>query len=115
MGLGAGNGQLEQLPVADRPGGPAMAPPLGRQDESRPAQLMGSTGDGGIGAAGSAMEQQMDRPTAAAGEQLSGHALMGPGQITAAAGRDHKGAGPGPTAGLDEIQRAMESVAVGDN
>ena len=56
---------------------------------------MGSAGDGGIGAAGPAMEQQMDKPTAAAGEQLSGHPLMGPGQITAAAGRDHKGASGG--------------------
>jgi hypothetical protein len=50
---------------------------------------MGGTGDGGIGAAGSAMEQPLDRPAAAAGEELSRHLLVGPGQITAAAGCDH--------------------------
>jgi hypothetical protein len=54
---------------------------------------MGGAGDGGIGAAGSAMEQQMDRPTAAAGEELSGNPLVGPGQITAATGRDHQRTG----------------------
>ena len=52
---------------------------------------MGRAGNGGIGTAGSAMEQQMDQPAAAAGQQLSGNALMGPGQITAATGCDHKG------------------------
>ncbi len=93
MGQCLGNGQLEQLAIADRPGSPAMALPCGRQSESRPAQLMGGAGDGGIGPAGTAMEQQMDRPAAAAGKELSRHPLVGPGQITAAAGCDHKGAG----------------------
>jgi hypothetical protein len=51
---------------------------------------MGSPGNGGIGAAGIAVEQQMHQPAAAAGEQFSGNALMGPGQITAATGSDHK-------------------------
>ena len=46
------------------------------------------------------MEEQVNKAATAAGEQLSGNPLMGPGQITAAAGRDHKGAtgaddGPG--------------------
>ena len=100
MGLSPGNGQLEEFPIANRTGGPAMAPPFGGHDQRRPAQLMGRAGDGGIGSAGSAVEQQMDQPAAAAGQQLSGNALMGPGQITASAGRDHKGAtgaddGPG--------------------
>jgi hypothetical protein len=54
---------------------------------------MGGAGDCGIGPAGSAMEQKMDRPAAAAGKELSRHPLVGPGQITAAAGCDHKGAG----------------------
>jgi hypothetical protein len=53
---------------------------------------MGGAGDGCIGATGSAMEQPLDRPAAAAGEELSGNPLVGPGQITAAAGCDHKGA-----------------------
>ncbi len=51
---------------------------------------MGGTGNGGIGAAGTAVENQMDKPAATAGQQLSGNPLMGPGQITAATGRDHK-------------------------
>jgi hypothetical protein len=50
---------------------------------------MDSAGNGGISAAGTAVEQQMHQPAAAAGEQFSGDALMGPGQITAATGRDH--------------------------
>jgi hypothetical protein len=56
---------------------------------------MGSPGNGGIGAAGIAVEQQMYQPAAAAGEQFSGNALMGPGQITAATGSDHKRASGG--------------------
>jgi hypothetical protein len=36
------------------------------------------------------MEHQMHQPAATAGEQLSCNALMGPGQITTATGRDHK-------------------------
>jgi hypothetical protein len=81
VGYGSGDGLLEQLAIADRPGGAAMAPPLGRHHKRAPAQLMGGTGNGGIGAAGTAMEQQ-----------ISGDSLMGPGKITAAAGCDHKGA-----------------------
>ena len=71
VGNGLSDGQLEQLPIADRPGRPAMALPGGRQSDGRPAQLMGGAGDGGIDAAGSAMEQPLDRPAAAAGEELS--------------------------------------------
>lgn len=51
---------------------------------------MGGTGNGGVGAAGTSVENQMDKPAAAAGQQLSGNPLMGPGQITAATGGDHK-------------------------
>lgn len=89
-GLGMGDRLLEQPAIADRPGGAPMAPPLGRHHKRAPAQLMGSAGDGGIGAAGTAMEQQMDGPAAAAGQQLSDDALMGSGQITTATGRDHQ-------------------------
>jgi len=92
VGQRLGNGQLEQLAIADRPGSPPMALPCGREGKGRPAQLMGGTGDSCIGATGSAMEQPMDRPAAAACEELSGNPLVGPGQITAAAGCDHKGA-----------------------
>ena len=68
VGHGLSDGQLEQLPIADRPGRPAMALPCVRQSECRPAQLMGGAGDGGIGAAGTAMEQPLHRPTAAGGD-----------------------------------------------
>jgi hypothetical protein len=93
VGHGFGNGLLEQLAIADGPGGAAMPLPPGRHHSGRPAQLMGRPTDGGISAAGTAMEEQMHQPAATAGEELSGNALMGPGQITAATGRDHKRAG----------------------
>jgi len=95
MGNSAGNRLLEQFPVADRPGGAAMATPLSWHHKRRPTQLMGSAGNGDISATSTAVEQQMHQPAAAAGEQLSGNALMGPGQITAATGSDHKRAGGG--------------------
>ena len=56
---------------------------------------MGSPADGGIGASGPAMENQMHQSAATASEQLSGDPLMGPGQITAAPGGDHQRAGRG--------------------
>jgi hypothetical protein len=51
---------------------------------------MGRAANGDIGATGPAMENQMHQPAACASEQLSGNALMGPRQITAAAGSDHQ-------------------------
>jgi len=51
---------------------------------------MGRSADGGIGAAGTAMEQQVHQPAAATGEQLSGDPLMRPGQIAAATSRNQK-------------------------
>jgi hypothetical protein len=95
MGHGPGDGLVEQLAVADRPGGAAVLLPLGRHHQGAPAQLMRSAGNGGIGTAGTAVEQQMYKPAAAAGQQLSGNALVGPGQITAATGSDHQRAGRG--------------------
>jgi hypothetical protein len=95
MGNSPGDGLVEQLAVADGPSGTAVLLPLGRHHQGAPTQLTGSAGNGGIGAAGTAVEQQMHQPAAAAGEQFSGNALMGPGQITAATGSDHKRAGGG--------------------
>jgi hypothetical protein len=51
---------------------------------------MGSAANGGIGTAGTAMENQMHQPAACAGEQLSGYTLMRPGQLTTAPGGDHQ-------------------------
>ena len=90
MGHGPGDGLLEQLPVADRPSGAAVLLPLGRHHQRAPAQLMGSPGYRGIRTTGTAVENQMHQPAATAGEQLSGHPLMRPGQITTAPGRDHQ-------------------------
>ena len=56
---------------------------------------MGRPADGGIGAAGTPMENQLNGPAATASEQFSGNPLMGPVQITAAPGRDHQRAGRG--------------------
>ena len=95
MSHGPGDGLLQQLAIADRPGGPAMPLPLGWHHRGRPAELIGRPTNGGISAAGTAMENQMHQPATAAGEQLSGDALMGPGQITAASGRDHQRTGWG--------------------
>jgi hypothetical protein len=41
------------------------------------------------------MEKQMHQPAATAGEELSGNALLGPGEISATTGRDHKGSSRG--------------------
>ena len=57
MGLGPGNGPLEQLAIADRPGSAAVALPLGRHHQRGPTQLMGDPADGGISAAGASVEQ----------------------------------------------------------
>jgi hypothetical protein len=89
------NGLLEKLAVAERPGGAAMALPLGWHHQRRPTQLVGSPADRGISAASTAMEQQMNQPAAAAGQKLSGDPLMGPGQIAATTGGDHKRADRG--------------------
>ena len=72
-----------------------MELPLGWHHQGGPAQLLGCATNGGISAAGTAMENQMHQPATAAGEQLSGNPLMGPGQITTAPGRDHKRVGRG--------------------
>jgi hypothetical protein len=89
VGLGLDEGLLKQLPIADGTGAAAKATPFSREGLNAPAELMGSAADGLIGTTGTAMEQQMHQPAAAAGEQLSGDALMGPGEITAATSGDH--------------------------
>jgi len=99
VGLGAGNSELEQLAIADRPGGAAVPLPLGRQHQRRPAQLTGGAGDRGIGTTGPAMEQEVHQTATTASQELSGNALMGPGQIPATASGDHQRAtraGKGP-------------------
>ena len=110
----AGNGLLEQLTIANWPSGPAMELPLGWHHRGRPAQLLGRPINGGISAAGTAMEEQMHQPAAGASQQLSGDALLGPGQITTAPGRDHKRMGWGHC-GPRRNTKIHESAARGDN
>jgi hypothetical protein len=110
----AANRLLEQLPIADWPSGPAMELPLSWHHRGRPAQLLGRPTNGGISAAGTAMEEQMHQPATAAGEQLSGHALLRPGQITTASGRDHKRMGWGHC-GPRRNTKIHDSAARGDN
>jgi len=88
----ASNGLLKQLAIADWPSGPAMELPLGRW--GCPG-FVDSAANGGISAAGAAVEQQVNKAATAAGEQLSGNPLLGPGQITATTGCDHKRIGRG--------------------
>jgi hypothetical protein len=97
VGYGPGNGLLKQLAIADRPGGPAMPLPLGRHHQRHPAQLMGRTADGGISPTGPAMENQVHQPAPGSRQQLGSDALMGPGQIAASTGGDHKRASRGLT------------------
>ena len=88
MGLGFRQGLLEEAAIADRPGAPAITPPLGGKGLDTPAQLMRSTADGVISATGTAMKEQMDGPATAALEQGGSNALLGPGEITTTGGDD---------------------------
>jgi hypothetical protein len=85
----------EHLAIAHRPGGDAVAGPLGGDGLHSPAEAMGGGGDGLISTAGTAMEQQLHE---AAGDDLpqgEGHAGGGPIEITATAGYHHQGTAVG--------------------
>ncbi len=88
VGLGLHQGLLQQEAIADGPGSAAMAAPISGEGLDPPAELMGGTADGAISATGTAMEQQMDRPTSTALEESGGDALLGPDEITATSGDD---------------------------
>ena len=90
------DGQLEQLAIADRPGGTAMAAPIGGEDFNRPAQLTRGTADGAISAAGSAMEKLMHDLAAGAGQQGGCDLLRGPEQIAPTTGDHHPTSAGGP-------------------
>jgi hypothetical protein len=91
-----------------------MELPLSWHNQGWPTQLLGSATNGGIGPAGAAMEKQMHPPATAASAQLSGNPLLGPGQITAASGRDYQRTGWGYFSARREI-KIHESAARGDN
>ena len=62
---GAGGGEvigaLQHLAIAHRPGATAIEAPLGADDFHGPAEAGSGLIDGGIGAAGTAMEQALHR------------------------------------------------------
>ena len=84
-------GAAEHLAIAHRPGGDAVASPLGGDGLDGPAEAMGSGGDGLIGTAGTAMEQQLHKAAGDGLPQGQGHAGGGPIKITATTGHHHQG------------------------
>ena len=68
-----------------------MALPIGRMGSDGPTELLGSDGDGLIGATGGAMEQLTNGTGIAAKQQGRTHLIQGPGEITTTTGNDHPG------------------------
>ena len=106
MGLGLHQGLLEQKAIADGAGSAAMAAPISGEGLNAPAELAGSKADGLIGATGTAMEQQMDRPPARALEQGGGDALLWPDEITATGSDDDERA-------MGQRRRRQEARKIG--
>ena len=88
VGLGLDQGLLEQAPIADGPSTAAITAPISGERLDAPAELVGSAADGAIGATGTAMEQQMDRPATAALKQSRVDARLRPDEITTTASDD---------------------------
>jgi len=82
-------GAAEHLAIAHRPGGDAVAGPLGGNGLHSPAEAMGGGGDGAIGTTGTAMEEQLHEAAGNGLAQGQGHAGGGPIEITATAGHHH--------------------------
>ena len=93
---GAGGGELagalQHLAITHRPGATAIEAPLGAEDFHRPAEARGGLIDGGIGAAGTAMEKALHRPASGGQAEGGGDLIGGPIEITATTGHDHQGA-----------------------
>ena len=94
-GGGLLGGAAEHLAIADRAGGDAVAGPVGGHGLGGPAEAIGSGGDGLIGTAGTAMEEEMHEPAGDGLPQGQGNARGGPIEITATAGNDDQGAAMG--------------------
>ena len=88
-------GAAEHLAIAHRAGGDAVAGPLGGDGLDGPAEAMGGGGDGLIGTAGTAMEQQLHQAATDGLPQGQGHAGGGPIEITATTGHHHQGTAVG--------------------
>jgi hypothetical protein len=91
---GAGGGELagalQLLAITHRPGTKAIKAPLGAKDFHRPTEARGGLIDGGIGAAGTAMEQALHRATSGGNAKGGGDLIRGPIEITAPTRHDHQ-------------------------
>ena len=85
-------GALQHLAIAHRPGATAIKAPLRAEDFHRPTEAGGGLIDGGIGAAGTAMEQALHRAASGGQAEGGGDLIGGPIEITASTGHDHQGA-----------------------
>ena len=93
---GAGGGELagalQHLAITHRPGATAIEAPLRAKDFHGPAEAGSGLIDGGIGAAGTAMEQALHRPARGGQTEGGGDQIGRPIEITATPGHDHQGA-----------------------
>jgi hypothetical protein len=91
---GAGGGELagalQHLAITQRPCATAIKAPLGAEDFHGPTEAGGGLIDGGIGAAGTAMEQALHRPARGSNAEAGGDLIGGPFEITATPGHDHQ-------------------------
>ena len=91
-GTGGGQlaGALQHLAITHRPGATAIKAPLGAEDFHGPAEAGSGLIDGGIGAAGTAMEKALHRPASGGQTEGGGDLIGGPIEITATTGHDHQ-------------------------
>ena len=85
-------GALQHLAITHRAGTTAIKAPLRANDFHGPAEAGGGLIDGGIGAAGTAMEQALHRAASGGQAEGGGDLIRGPIEITAPTGHDHQGA-----------------------
>ena len=83
-------GALQHLAITHRPGATAIKAPLGAEDFHGPAEAGGGLIDGGIGAAGTAMEKALHRAASGGNAKGGGDLIRGPIEITTPTGHDHQ-------------------------
>jgi hypothetical protein len=84
-------GALQHLAITHRPRATAIKAPLGAKDFHGPTEAGGGLIDGGIGAAGTAMEKALHRAASGSQAEGGGDLIGGPIEITATTGHDHQG------------------------
>jgi hypothetical protein len=85
-------GALQHLAITHRPSATAIKTPLGAEDFHGPAEAGGGLIDGGIGAAGTAMEKALHRAACGGQAEGGGDLIGGPIEITTTTSHDHQGA-----------------------